>query len=356
MRSKVRLEHVREEYEARLRAMEHFENTEKANRLQEYHIIEAGVSPKFYDDKLVWINSRTCEGTEKWLKRSTTLAKWLDFSKKPSKVLWLQGIPGAGKHETSMYHLGFDMPLMVQIGKTFLSASIIALARNTSRVIFAFLSHIYGSTSALSVLHSLTFQLAGESSDLQASLIESSRENLRNDITVAARLLKMLLNCAGPVYIVIDGVDEIEQDERSILIRQLLDLLCDCPDARILISCRADGDIARILTPSSDIIRVDEHNAGSIQAFITKQSRRWLEMRNFHPAERVEIEGLLAPIAANAEGSSQKPASTSRRNERTNEEGMFLYAKVILSGFEYLTDVNSVREELKVLPESLDAA
>jgi hypothetical protein len=35
---------------------------------------------------------------------------------------------------------------------------------------------------------------------------------------------------------------------------------------------------------------------------------------------------------------------------------MFLYAKVFLSSIELLTDVKSIREELRVLPENLDAA
>ena len=35
---------------------------------------------------------------------------------------------------------------------------------------------------------------------------------------------------------------------------------------------------------------------------------------------------------------------------------MFLYAKVLLSSIELLMDMKSIREELKVLPENLDAA
>ncbi|KAL9621184.1 MAG: hypothetical protein Q9160_004316 [Pyrenula sp. 1 TL-2023] len=306
MRSEVRLEHVREEHEARLRALEHFVKSEKANRLQEYHIIEAGISPIFYDDRLNWINGRIYEGTGKWLTKDTALAKWLDFSEKSNKVLWLQGIPGA--------------------------------ARNTGRVIFAFLSHARsGTTSALSILHSLIFQLSNENSDLQASLIQSSRENLRNDVATAASLLRMLLDCAGLVFIVIDGVDEIDEVERAILLRQIVDISSNCPEARIMVSCRVEADIVRVLGLASDIVRVDSHNAGSIQAFVTRRSRAWLAKRNLPPAEKSDLEGLLSPIAATA-------------------QGMFLYAKVILSSLEYLSDVESTREELRALPENLDDA
>jgi hypothetical protein len=35
---------------------------------------------------------------------------------------------------------------------------------------------------------------------------------------------------------------------------------------------------------------------------------------------------------------------------------MFLYAEVVLSSMDSLDDIGEIREELKVLPQSLDAA
>jgi hypothetical protein len=192
---------------------------------------------------------------------------------------------------------------MTLIGKTFLAGTVINKANTTGRAIFAFLSHVFrSSTSALSILHSLIFQLASDDDDLQAALSQSSRENLKNSITVAFSLLSTLLNCAGPVYVIIDGVDEIDEIERGRLLRQLLDLSKNCEETKILISCRPEADITTILEPASTSIRVDNRNAGSIQAFVTRQSHRWFQTRNFLPDERAEIEGLLAPVAANAKG------------------------------------------------------
>ncbi|ERF71684.1 hypothetical protein EPUS_08997 [Endocarpon pusillum Z07020] len=317
MRNEFRMEHIREERDARLRALEHFEKMDRSNRQQEYNIIKTGISPKSYDDKLDWLYGRICEGTGKWLLRDPTFAKWLDFADVSTKIVWLQGIPGAGK--------------------TFLAGTVISKAKTTGRAIFAFLSHVFSSTSALSILHSLIFQLASDDDDLQAALCQSSRADLKNSITVAVSLLTTLLKCAGPVYIIIDGGDEIHEIERGRLFRQLLELSKNCEETKILISCRPEADIIAILGSASTSIRVDNRNAGSIQAFITRQSQRWFETRNFLSKERAEIEGLLAPIAANA-------------------KGMFLYAKVLWSSIELLTDVQSIREELRVLPEDLDAA
>ena len=180
-------------------------------------------------------------------------------------------------------------------------------------------------------------QLASDDNDLQAALSQSNRNNLNNSINVAASVLTTLLTCAGRVYIVIDGVDEIEDIERGRLLRQLLDLSKNCEETRILISCREEADIARILDSAVASICVNDCNASSIQAFVNRQSHAWFQTRNFHHDDRADIERLLAPVAANA-------------------NGMFLYVKVLLGGIELLSDVKSIRKELRVLPENLDAA
>jgi len=96
MRNEVRLEHIREEHEARLRALEHFERTERSHRRQEYNAIKEAISPRTYEEDLYRVQGRICEGTGKWLLRDTTFIKWLKESEKPAKLIWLQGIPGAG--------------------------------------------------------------------------------------------------------------------------------------------------------------------------------------------------------------------------------------------------------------------
>jgi hypothetical protein len=97
MRNEVRLEHIQEEHNARRQALEHFEQTEKHHRRQEYESIKADVSPKTYEDKYYYLQGRICEGTGNWLVKDVTFAKWLDISDTSTKLLWLQGIPGAGQ-------------------------------------------------------------------------------------------------------------------------------------------------------------------------------------------------------------------------------------------------------------------
>jgi hypothetical protein len=103
MRNEVRLEHIQAENDARVRALEHFENTEGSLQRQEYQNIKTDVSPRTYEERLDWIDARRCEGTEKWLVKDSIFAKWLDTTDTSTKVLWLQGIPGSGESQFNKY-------------------------------------------------------------------------------------------------------------------------------------------------------------------------------------------------------------------------------------------------------------
>ncbi|PYH80228.1 hypothetical protein BO82DRAFT_393179 [Aspergillus uvarum CBS 121591] len=318
MRNEVRLEHIREEHKARLKALEHFKAEERAQRLQQYHVIKTDVNPRMYDDKLNWCHGRICDGSGAWLLRDKAFTRWLDFSAGTSPVLWLQGIPGAGK--------------------TFLASLAVDKARTVAYTAFAFLSHTYSSsTSALSVLHSLIFQLAGRDEDMQDVLCHSIHDRIRSDITVAVQLLRDLLNCAGSAFLVVDGVDEIEELERGILLKQLLLLSEKCPETRVLISSRREDDIAAILEKMSESIRIDKRNQEGIQAFISQRLRQMFESREFPPDVQTQIRQSMKPLASKA-------------------NGMFLYAKIVLSSIELLDDVAEICEELSLLPEDLDSA
>jgi hypothetical protein len=59
-------------------------------------------------------------------------------------------------------------------------------------------------------------------------LCELGGENLKCSFDAAASLLETLLVCAGPTYIVVDGMDEIDEIERCRLLKQLLDVPGTC--------------------------------------------------------------------------------------------------------------------------------
>lgn len=171
------------------------------------------------------------------------------------------------------------------------------------RALFAFLSYaLRSSTTALSILHSLIFQLAPQADDLREVLCQSSQKNFKGNTDSAVELLTALLALAGPVYIIIDGLDEIGEDQRGKLLKQLLHLLETCENTRLLISSRPDADITKILQDKSANIRVDHRNSESIQIFMTEKLGQWFAERDFLPEAQAQIKELLAPLPAMSNG------------------------------------------------------
>src|SRR3569833_344648 len=152
-----------------------------------------------------------------------------------------------------------DIVLLMQFpGKTFLAASVIREIQFTDteckRIVFAFLTHaLTVSTTALSIILSLIFQLARddhidssghaaqEESILQDFISGTSRAALTSDLGTAVDLLIKLLKASGPVHIVIDGLDEIDESERDQFLVRVLRVSESCQDARILIATQAKG-------------------------------------------------------------------------------------------------------------------
>ncbi|KAH7009779.1 NACHT domain protein [Ilyonectria destructans] len=318
LKNRVQLEHLQAECDARIQAFDHFEKSEKSAQRIEYRGIKESFSPDDYDKDLEKLRGMVCEGTGQWLDEDADFLTWLDKSQKTDRTIWLQGIPGAGK--------------------TFLCSTVVRKALAVGPTLFAFLSHKFSaSTTARSVVHSLLFQVCDSLEHLQAILCQTETRTLKLDLEAAVSLLRDLLCNAGPVFMVIDGLDEIEGMERARLLRCLLQVSNDCKETRILISSRMEPDIEGILRDKSTPIRVDGRNHGSIQVFISHHLHEWFEERNFIREARNEITKLLAPLA---------PTS----------KGMFMYAKVVLSSVEDLDDIDSIRESLQVLPKDLDEA
>lgn len=98
LRNEVRLEHIQAEYDARAREIENFETLQESTRRLEYRGLETAMAAMFYDAKLNSLRGRLCEGTGNWLLRHHDMSRWLTPAEQDSpKVIWLRGIPGAGK-------------------------------------------------------------------------------------------------------------------------------------------------------------------------------------------------------------------------------------------------------------------
>lgn len=284
MRNEVRLENIRHEYELREKALEHFERTEAADQRAEYGRIREDIKPQCYEDQLASYRSRICRGTGAWLFRDASFKQWFDPTNTTIKMLWLRGIPGAGK--------------------SYLTTSVIDAALTPNRTVgYAIFKYNEQSTvSALSVLHSLIFQMTQNRDDLQSVICKSTGQKLKSHLEEAAELLKTVLECAGASYVIVDGLDEIDSLERSALIKQLVRLCTECTKTKVLFSSRIEENITSLLKDKTFEIDVHSRNSGSIQTFVNWRKAEWCQERGFRPEFRNELDSLLAPLAADAKG------------------------------------------------------
>ncbi|KAH6964634.1 hypothetical protein DER45DRAFT_610955 [Fusarium avenaceum] len=319
IKKEVRMEEIRRADELRNRELLHFVQTEENNVAQEYASHRAQISPKNYDRDLYRFSESVCNGTGKWLFRDLSFQNWLANKERAKPILWLRGIPGAGK--------------------TLLASSVIKQTQSLdgTYTVFAFPTYLDSHISALSVLHSLIFQLASTSLSLKTMLCQSDLQHLGNDFNVATTLFQNIIQSAGVVRIIIDGLDEIEPAQRSRLIRELVRLSGECEECHILVTSRAESDICGALNGKTVDIQVDKNNAGSIQVFINQIMGKWFKERGFVPEVQDQLQAWAAPLAFRA-------------------KGMFLYVKVILRIIYYINDIGDIQNQLEHLPSSLEDA
>lgn len=189
------------------------------------------------------------------------------------------------------------------VGKTHLAATVVHEARKRAHSLFAFLTYTHSTNiSALSILHSLVFQLSADDPTLQSILCQSSGENFRHNIEATKSVFKTVASSAGILYITIDGLDEIEKAPRSKILEILLQFSSEIDGMRLLVSCRAEADITSTLKGKCSSIRINELNTEGIHAFITQHTSKWYNQRGFCLEARKEIGSLLAPLADKSKG------------------------------------------------------
>ena len=93
----ITFEHIKREHEARIKSFVEFQEASSSRADQKFRALETAVCPRMYDDRLNWLTSRSCPGTTKWLESDESFRDWIDPSSRSTSLLWLHGIPGAGK-------------------------------------------------------------------------------------------------------------------------------------------------------------------------------------------------------------------------------------------------------------------
>jgi hypothetical protein len=97
MFNEVNLEHIIKAHDARKAALDHYERTQEFQERQDFEAVETYIRPRLYDNELDRLRRTRCRDTGRWLQKEKTLYDWLDSVDAATKLVWLQGIPGAGR-------------------------------------------------------------------------------------------------------------------------------------------------------------------------------------------------------------------------------------------------------------------
>jgi hypothetical protein len=126
-----------------------------------------------------------------------------------------------------------------------------------------------------------------------------------SSLEFTAELFANLVKGAGHIFIVIDGIDEMAQPEGQSLLNALTGQLKPCQDLKLLVSSRAESDIAIALGKDVPSARVDHKNISDIEAYIEKKTDDWLPELRFYGADDSmcsQAKLLLKSISSKAKG------------------------------------------------------
>ncbi|KAF8244056.1 hypothetical protein K440DRAFT_605468 [Wilcoxina mikolae CBS 423.85] len=314
--------------EARQESQEALKRYQEERDFRELCKLEKNISHFDYTPRLYDIQSRYCADTGKWIFTDSRFRAWLDAGSNEAKerLLWLAGVPGAGK--------------------TFLCYSILqylqerAQADGSTCVLYAFPTYdnASGSTQA-AITGSLVYQFCQANPPLIPAANKEYDTLSRRSILLNpwGKLLETFICGSEPVYIILDGLDECDQSQRKQLLETVLNLCSSCPNLHILVASRKEFDIRRELEKNCEIVIVEEKNRADIKRFVTgKINNLWNEIK--HVAEPGTSD-FFKEVA---------------RDIVVRSGGMFLYARLTIAHLEGQSTVPQIMAEAYNLPRDLD--
>lgn len=230
------------------------------------------------------------------------------------------------------------------------------MRRDHQNILFVFLSFQYReSTNRVAVLHSLIFQLLYQHHHLRPALLkafDSDSRDLQSFADYNQQLLTDLLQCIGVTFIVLDGLDEISEKERDILLKGFLQMSNHCPELKIVVSSREETDISRLLRLRALSLRIGLRNSEDIELYFNTKAEEWLNTLDLDEATYHSLTSLLQGVPEKAEGTTFSRSC----GAFADGQGMFLYAKLVIENLKCQVDLPAIRREAANLPNGLDQA
>lgn len=130
---------------------------------------------------------------------------------------------------------------------------------------------------------------------------ENNYRKLTSSSEFVEDLLDTLLRESPTTYFVVDGVDEVADVERLFLLKSLMRLQ-KSQNLKLLISSRAEYDIALLLGSQCERIKVHESNAKDIAEYVDHRTNSWLSGLEAGLDYISEVRRLTKNIAPKSKG------------------------------------------------------
>ncbi|EXJ84684.1 hypothetical protein A1O3_05354 [Capronia epimyces CBS 606.96] len=272
------------------------------------------------DDELHRLLNRRQSGTCHWVFRHPKFISWKDDTR-ADRVLWMNGIPGAGK--------------------TILCSYIIEKLQHESQTTTAYVicnSYTQGKNIVSENLRSLAAQLLRANRDLVPHAFDNyANKSLPPSITHVKKLILDLLNIIQETRIFIDGLDEYSiSQQRSMLTEILPFAKVSGGECKIIISSRNVPDISNKLKNRPLISLRDEYSGveGDIQNYLNEKLQ---ELRERFEGKDRETKDILDLVTLKA-------------------DGMFLWVRLILKELESCYSMAELRKTAEELPKGIEEA
>ncbi|KAI0376441.1 hypothetical protein F5Y04DRAFT_210207 [Hypomontagnella monticulosa] len=267
-----------------------------------------------------------CADAGRWLLDNSRFQNWINPNQCLQPLLWINGIPGAGK--------------------TILTSVVVDEVRAMTKSSCGFFYCKHGNPSRntfIGVARSLLAQLLVQNSHLLQLLYEKASMCGEIELTskvTAKDLLRTSLNSCGVVYIILDGLDECDREQRREItawFRSVIDELPpkDIGTIRCLFVSQDDGVGRKEMDHIPSIKIMPSDNKGDIRAFANVWHKR--------------MEDKFGTLQGNAHITNIILARA---------QGMFLFAKLLAEFLFSQPSKESLFHELdpSILPVRLDDA
>ncbi|KAH0841037.1 hypothetical protein FOPE_06274 [Fonsecaea pedrosoi] len=292
----------------------------------------------------VWIGGNTtCDSHESaksareeyaqtglWITQKEKVSSWLADDLPRSPILWMHGIPGAGK---------------TILASIIIQACLEACVRqNQHRAAYFYCRRDdVTTTTCVGILKGLLAQqlywYRGDDveSDLTPDLVpffdeerRKSCEPVLSSDQITKKLFRTVSGEGQRQYIVVDGLDECRQEERRSLLPFLTSLVKGVDDRepsklRILIISQEEPDIRGLLSSAEEFAITRDDNSQDIRAFV----QAWT----------VKIQEKF--------GLGDQASSLLAQHTCGNAAGQFLFAKLVMENLHQQLDLRGLQRELE---------